>query len=216
MLGLARAIIQSFHPMQRPAGAALPANDGKALASPLAAGSYPLNSHATEKYRTVGYKTSGAHPRPAIELGNTEERVGILVHPADGYASTIGCINLAGVLADADSDIELSDSTRRVIDVIGDLKHFEGGLPPNGDGESIPNCFLDVRDPPARPVAERPARAAKAGRAVASLRVRSAAGLDRRHCNVGVLLDTAAEHRPRGPRFAGIGEACRGGIRCLR
>ena len=125
----------------------------------IAAGSYPLNSHATEKYRTTGYRASGTHPRPAIELGNAEERVGILLHPADGYASTIGCINLSGALADANSNIELSDSMRRVIDVINDLKRFEGGLLPTRDGEPIPNCYLDVRDPePARTIVGRPAR----------------------------------------------------------
>src|SRR5262249_47649736 len=48
------------------------------------------------------------------------------------------------------------------IDVINDLKRFEGGLLPDGDGEPFPNCFLDVRDPePARPVVERPARGAR-------------------------------------------------------
>ena len=96
----------------------------------ISAGSYPLNNHATDNYRTVGYKSSGAHPRPAIEVGDTDKREGILIHPADGYASTIGCINLSGPLADASDDIEFSDSIQRVIDVIDDLKRYRGGVFP--------------------------------------------------------------------------------------
>ena len=113
----------------------------------IAAATYPLNSHATDNYRTVGYKSSGAHPRPAIEVGDTDKRDGILIHPADGYGSTIGCINLAGALEDEDADIEFSDSFRRVVDVINDLKRFLGGVIPAGDGEPLANCSLIVQDP---------------------------------------------------------------------
>ncbi len=113
----------------------------------IAAGSYPLNGHRTVNFRTVGYKTSGAHPRPAIEVGDTDKREGILIHPADGYASTIGCINLSGPLTDADSDIEFSDSFRRVVDVIDDLTRFHGGVIPAGDAEPIANSSLIVEEP---------------------------------------------------------------------
>jgi N-acetylmuramoyl-L-alanine amidase len=112
----------------------------------IAAGDYPINSHATAKYKTVGYKTSGRRPRPALEIGDTDKRSGILIHPADGYASTIGCINLASQLNDADADIEFSDSFRRVVDVIDDLTHFSGASLPQADGVPIANAHLVVRD----------------------------------------------------------------------
>jgi hypothetical protein len=119
---------------------------GRAEHRCIASGNYPLNSHATLKYKTVSYKTSGAHPRPALEVGNTDKREGILIHPADGYASTIGCINLASQLDDADADIEFSDSLKRVVDIIEDLKRFNGGSLPAGDGVPIANAQLVVRD----------------------------------------------------------------------
>jgi len=119
---------------------------GKAQHRCIAAGTYPINSHSTAKYKTVGYKRSGQHPRPALEIGQTDKREGILIHPADGYGSTIGCINLASALADADADIELSDSVQRVIDVIDDLARFNGGSLPRADGARVPGAQLDIRD----------------------------------------------------------------------
>jgi hypothetical protein len=119
---------------------------GKAEHRCIAAGSYPISSHSTVKYKTVGYRRSGQHPRPALEIGNTGKREGILIHPADGYASTIGCINLASGLTDADADIDFTDSLRRVIDVIDDLARFCGGSLPKGDGVSIGGAEFLIRD----------------------------------------------------------------------
>jgi hypothetical protein len=119
---------------------------GKAQHRCIAAGSYPLRAHATTKYRTTGYATTGAHPCPAIEVGNTGDRAGILVHPADGYASTIGCINLAGPLTTSDSDISLPDSLRRVIDVIEDLRAFSGGSLKLAEDGSIQNARIVIAD----------------------------------------------------------------------
>lgn len=119
---------------------------GKAQHRCIAAGSYPLRAHASAKYGTTGYATTGARPRPAIEVGNTGDRTGILVHPADGYASTIGCLNLAGSLSDADSDISLPDSLRRVMDVIEDLRAFSGGSLKLAEDGSILNARIVVAD----------------------------------------------------------------------
>ena len=119
---------------------------GKAQHRCIAAGSYPLRAHASAKYRTTGYAATGAHPRPAIEVGNTGDRTGILVHPADGYASTIGCINLAGSLSDADADISLPDSLRRVIDVIEDMRAFSGGSLKLAEDGSIQNARIVIAD----------------------------------------------------------------------
>jgi Protein of unknown function (DUF2778) len=90
--------------------------------------------------------TTGAHPRPAIEVGDTGVRTGILVHPADGYASTIGCVNLAGWLADADADISLPDSMSRVTALIEDLRTFSGGSLRLAEDGSIQNARIVIAD----------------------------------------------------------------------
>jgi len=118
---------------------------GKAGHRCIEAGAYPLRGHDTENYAIVGFATDGDHPRPAIEVGATASRTGILVHPASGYASTIGCINLAGRLVDEDSDFSLTDSTARVIALIDNLqRESHGALPREG---AIANCHLVVVDP---------------------------------------------------------------------
>jgi hypothetical protein len=118
---------------------------GKADHRCIEAGTYPLDGHDTENYTTVGFETDGDHPRPALEVGDTDARVGILIHPASGYGSTIGCINLAGSLDGPDSNLSLSDSTARVIAVINHLKSHNGGtLPQEG---VISDCRLLVVDP---------------------------------------------------------------------
>jgi len=112
----------------------------------IAAGSYPLRPHASAKYRTTHYLGDGGHPRPAIEVGDTGARDGILVHPADRYGSTIGCINLSGLLHDADSDILLPDSIKRVIAVIEDLRAFCGGRLNLAEDGSILNARIVITD----------------------------------------------------------------------
>lgn len=127
---------------------------GKAEHRCIEAGTYPLRGHDTENYTTVGFASDGDHPRPAIEVGDTSSRTAILIHPASGYGSTIGCINLAGRLVDADSDFSLTDSTARVIAVINDLKSHSGGTLPH-DG-AIANGHLVVVDPPIDEIGSQP------------------------------------------------------------
>jgi peptidoglycan hydrolase-like protein with peptidoglycan-binding domain len=119
---------------------------GKADHRCIEAGTYPLRGHDTENYATVGYDINGYHPRPAIEIGDTGSRTGILIHPANGYGSTIGCINLANSIDDAGSDFLLEDSTARVIALIDDLTR-QAGAPLPHDG-AIANCHLVVADSP--------------------------------------------------------------------
>ena len=114
----------------------------------IASGLYPLNSHASAKYRTQAFQTNGDHPRPALEVGNTDQRDGILIHPADGYASTIGCINLSGPLLNENADIALSESLRQVIALIADLKAYKGGALPGSDATAIGAAWLVVNDRP--------------------------------------------------------------------
>jgi hypothetical protein len=109
----------------------------------IEAGTYPLRMQDTENYSTDRYETDGEHPRPAVLLGDTAARTGILVHPAAGYGSTIGCINLADTLFGPASDLDLIDSTRRVIGLILDLKSFNGGQFPDG---TFPNSRIIVVD----------------------------------------------------------------------
>jgi len=129
---------------------------GKAGHRCIEAGTYPLRGHDTENYSTVGFAGDGDHPRPAIEVGETASRTAILIHPASGYGSTIGCINLAGRLDDADSDFSLTDSTVRVAALINDLQRDAGGaLPREG---RIANCRHDVVDPPIDQIGSQPLR----------------------------------------------------------
>ena len=129
---------------------------GKAGHRCIESGTYPLRGHDTENYATVGFATDGDHPRPAIEVGDTAGRTAILIHPASGYGSTIGCINLAGRLDDADSDFSLTDSTARVVALVNDLQRDAGGaLPREG---AIANCHLVVVDPPIDQIGSQPLR----------------------------------------------------------
>jgi hypothetical protein len=112
----------------------------------IAAGTYPLASHASAKYVTTGYQTDGNHPRPALELLDTGDRTAILVHPADRYGSTIGCINLSGPLENADSDIVLPDSVARVVAVIEDLRRYSGGKLSLGMDGKIAKAQIVVAD----------------------------------------------------------------------
>jgi len=128
----------------------------------IAAGTYPLASHASAKYRTTGYHVDGSHPRPALELLDTGDRTAILVHPADHYGSTIGCINLSGPLQNADSDLVLPDSIARVVAVIEDLRRFGGGRLSLGEDGRIANAKIVVADIAAPGPMAAPAFAAQA------------------------------------------------------
>ena len=119
---------------------------GKASHTCIKSGTYPLTMHASAKYATRHFEVDGRHPRPALAVGDTDQRVGILIHPADGYGSTIGCINLAGHLVDADSNIVLPDSIARVMAVIADLGNFGPGGLPAGSDVVIPSAHLLIED----------------------------------------------------------------------
>lgn len=125
-----------------------PGNNGRAGTlshTCIEAKQYPLAVHATPKYSTRNFEKNGNHPRPAIEVSNTGHRVGILIHPADRYGSTIGCINLAGQLDDEDSDISLPDSIARVVAIIEDIGRFIGDAWPAA-GEALPRVHLVIQD----------------------------------------------------------------------
>src|SRR5580700_2122311 len=89
----------------------------------IESGRYPLLTQDGEKYVTIGYTAStnpSAIPRPGLDVGNTNKRVGILIHPGRGFLSSVGCINPAKVLPEANADIDFADSRTRVIALIED------------------------------------------------------------------------------------------------
>ena len=112
----------------------------------IEAATYALFTHDTDNYSTVDYETNGDHPRPAIEVGGTGRRIGILIHPASGYGSTIGCVNLSDHLANANSDF--SPCRQHAPCHCGDRRSqdFNGGTLPSGEGVPLANCHLVVRD----------------------------------------------------------------------
>lgn len=91
----------------------------------IAAGHYPLAAHSGTKFRTLGYRHSedpAALPRPGLLLKGTDERRAILIHPAKDYLWSVGCLNPASGLSDANSRIDYADSRRRVIALIDFLR----------------------------------------------------------------------------------------------
>jgi hypothetical protein len=117
----------------------------------IEAGRYPLRTQDGKKYVTIGYKGSASItviPRPGLDVGNTNKRVGILIHPGRGFLSSIGCINPAKSLTRAKADIDFIDSRTRVIAIIDDMKTFLGASFPKRNGRQIPNASLVIDGEP--------------------------------------------------------------------
>ena len=121
--------------------------------SRLAAGVYPLATYAgaSEKYRTSGYAESpslSARPWPAIGIRDTDQRQGIIIHPAQGYLMSIGTINLSKPLTDAAANIEYKDSAQRVIALIEAMKEKLGKDFPGSNNQIIPNAWIVIAGEP--------------------------------------------------------------------
>ena len=114
----------------------------------IAAGRYDLSIHSGGKYKTYGYAASG-EPFPGLLLLGTGKRTAILIHPAhhaDGYVSSVGCLNPAAGLKNADSRINLSDSRNRVIAMIDTMKARLGtAFPRSGP---IPGAVVVIEGEP--------------------------------------------------------------------
>ncbi|WP_223531827.1 hypothetical protein [Pseudomonas sp. GL-RE-20] len=81
-------------------------------------GHYPLFIQAGTKYVSIGYKDSESTRvihKPGLELKETDERSEILIHPGQGFLTSIGCINPCTSLPDADEMIDFVPSRKRVI-----------------------------------------------------------------------------------------------------
>jgi hypothetical protein len=116
----------------------------------IAAGSYPLSTFSDGgKYATIGYSpgTSAAdEPRPCLEVENTGHRGGVLIHCAQGYLWSKGCINLASKLDTAATDINSEDSRKRVIALINSIKTALGGDFPKDNDRELPRVQLLIRE----------------------------------------------------------------------
>jgi hypothetical protein len=82
------------------------------------------------RYRSIGYardtSPAGTEPMPGLALAATNNRVGILIHPAHPpaaklFLSSIGCLNPTAALGPGDI-MDFWDSRRRVIALIDSLK----------------------------------------------------------------------------------------------
>jgi hypothetical protein len=114
-------------------------------------GRYPLFTQDGSKYVTIGFKDSdstSAKPKPGIELKETGSRSEILIHPGQGFLSSIGCINPCTSLPDASEMIDFVPSRKRVIAIINDLKGFIGAAFPTTNGKKIVNAFVVVEGEP--------------------------------------------------------------------
>ncbi|WP_395752587.1 hypothetical protein [Prosthecobacter sp.] len=115
------------------------------------AGNYPIRTQDGEHYVTIGYKESespSAVPKPGILLGKTGQRVGILLHPGQGFLASIGCINPCTSLPNAAELIDYVPSRKRVIAIIEDLKAFHGPAFPKKNGQPIPNSLIVIDGEP--------------------------------------------------------------------
>ena len=115
----------------------------------IAAGTYPLFTQDGSNYKTVGYQTSGEHPRPGVLVGETGERVAILFHPGNRYLASIGCINLSKPLNSAREDMVYRESQVRVIAMIDAMKEKLGNDFPKRNGQRIANAWLVIEGEPA-------------------------------------------------------------------
>lgn len=117
----------------------------------IEAGRYPLYTQIGEKYVTIGYKNSesiSAKPKPGLLLKNTDERVGILIHPGIGFLASVGCINPCTSLPNETEMIDFIPSRRRVIAIINDLKNYLGDTFPDANGLKIVNSYVIIDGEP--------------------------------------------------------------------
>jgi murein DD-endopeptidase MepM/ murein hydrolase activator NlpD len=110
----------------------------------IKAGTYRIANHLGSKYRTDYEK---GQRRPGLWVADTDERSAILIHPGNGFLSSVGCINPTTNLAKGSEDIDYADSTKRVIAII---KAMRDRLPAwrNEYAAVIPDAFLVIQGEP--------------------------------------------------------------------
>jgi hypothetical protein len=115
------------------------------------AGIYPLATQNGAHYVTIGYIVSSdcdQTPKPGLDLLETGNRSGVLVHPGHGFLASVGCINLTGPLATGNVDIPFVDSRDRVIAAIDDLRSFAGVAFPHHNGQPIADARVVIDGEP--------------------------------------------------------------------
>lgn len=128
--------------------------EGRRNARRIAAGIYSLHTHHGSRrlngvtmYKTYGYTDDtsvGAAPRPSLRLGGTGSREGILIHPAQNYVWSVGCINLSQPFNDVDFKLDWRDSRSRVIALIDLLKTTLGDRFPDAQNQLIENAVVQI------------------------------------------------------------------------
>jgi hypothetical protein len=114
-------------------------------------GRYPLFTQNGARYLTIGFKDSNATnatPKPGIELTGTDQRTEILIHPGQGFLSSVGCINPCTSLPNAAEMIDYIPSRARVLAIIEDLRKFAGTGFPKQNGKRIPKAFVVIDGEP--------------------------------------------------------------------
>lgn len=110
-------------------------------------GTYPLSIQDGNHYKTYGYNKTGTDfPKPGLLLEKTNERTAILLHPGVDYLSSIGCLNPATGLTDANSKLDFADSRRQVIAIIDEMKAKMGTKFPKSG--SIPEAVILIEGEP--------------------------------------------------------------------
>jgi hypothetical protein len=128
-------------------GANEPENNGRRVEE----GRYPLATQDGTNYKTWNFRDSEAAnvlPKPGFELLSTGERTEILVHPGNGFLSSVGCINPCASLPNATEGIDYVPSRKRVIALIEDMKSFVGTRFPRTNGRKIPGAFVVIDGEP--------------------------------------------------------------------
>lgn len=128
-----------------------PGDNSSPRGTRIEARTYPLFTHEGANYETIGYSANAdtsAGPRPAIEIGDTGNRMNILIHPGQGFLTAIGTINLSRPLDGPSSPISYEDSRQRVIALIDAMKEKLGNAFPSQNGAKIPRAWIVIAGEP--------------------------------------------------------------------
>lgn len=128
-------------------GANRPVGNGRRIQE----GRYPLFTQDGEKYVTLDYQESNAtnaRPKPGLLVEETGDRIGIVIHPGQGFLSSVGCFNPCTSLPNPEEPIDYVGSRKRVIAIIEDLKRWAGTKFPKENGNRIPKAWIVIEGEP--------------------------------------------------------------------